>query len=123
MECGLSIKETSNNEISKRMRDYLQCGNPIILVDRKLIIQRLECQKVLNIKCLFTTDFVPDNMRLKLSSQQFSSNKKLKVKSINSLLIKSSFEELFQKFIALMLIHFGWNIDLCGINSVFCKFC
>lgn len=60
-------------------------------------------------------------MRLELSSQQFSSDKELEVKSIKSLLIETSFKELFQKFIALILIHFGRNIDLGGINVILGK--
>ena len=103
------------------MWDWLYCWDPIFLLDSFFIFQRLKCQKVLNLECLFTTDLVSNDVGFQLSSQQFTTDKEFKMKRVKDLLIESGLQKLFEKFVAFGLIHFSWKINLGGINLVFSK--
>ena len=79
VESGLTVEKACDDEVAQRMWNGLYSGDPVFLVEGFLIFQRLKSQKVLNLKSLFTADLIPDDVRLELSSKQFSSDKELKM--------------------------------------------
>lgn len=87
------------------------------------MVEGLEGEEVLDVEGLLTADFVPDDMRLELPTQQLATNKELKMQTINNILTHILFQKLFQQLITLMLIHLSGNIYLSGINVIFYQFC
>lgn len=118
----MAIEQTHDYQVSQWVWNRLNCWYPIFLVECLLILQRLKRQKVLNLKGLLTADFVPDDMRLQLTSEQFTSNQELKMETLHTLFIKWGLKKLFEEFVAFGLIHFGRKINLWGINLVFGEF-
>ena len=88
------------------------------MVDDLFVFQRLKCQKILDFKCLFATDFVPDYVRFQLSSQQLTANKEFEMKSFENLMVKTGLKELFEKFFAFLFIHLSGKINLSHIDLV-----